>query len=225
MRFSKRNSNIYENSLGMVYYKFLINFSLFAGAVINLIFGIYYISGEIYAVVLNEKITATEVYAFYGNELKVIDVLYGLFLTTSAIYSFVVRQRLANFKANAPGSLTILCTLSTFIPFLYSIICFKFTEQPLNTSLISSFIGSLVTLLINIVYFKKRAHLFSEKSMSTKNSADNSLSTLMDNKYNPTELHVTSTTIKPKKILYCSKCGTKLADNSIYCHNCGSKIL
>ena len=88
---TKEKTNTSEPELGMAWYKFLIYFALFAGAVINLLYGINYISGEIYFVETNGEVSAEQVYAYYGNALQTIDIIYGIFLITFSIFAIVVR--------------------------------------------------------------------------------------------------------------------------------------
>ena len=70
----------------MAWYKFLIYFSLIAGAVINIIYSFTYISGGIYYVQTDGKLSAEQVYSSYGISLQVIDILYGFFLIAFYLY-------------------------------------------------------------------------------------------------------------------------------------------
>ena len=63
---------------GMKWYKFLIYFALFLGAVVNFINGVNYLTGNIYFVQSGGEATAEMIYAFFGSSLKTIDIIFGI---------------------------------------------------------------------------------------------------------------------------------------------------
>ena len=75
MKNTTREESTTTKPLGMKWYKFLIYFALFAGAFVNFIYGINYISGGIYVVETNGLTTADTVYKLYGVGLQVVDIL------------------------------------------------------------------------------------------------------------------------------------------------------
>lgn len=154
--------------LGMAWYKFLIYFALIAGAIINIIYSFNYISGSIYFVETNGEVSAEQVYAYYGTGLQVVDVLYGFFLIAFAILAFVVRHKLANYEPDSLKFVKIFYSISAGVPFLYAILVSAITGQSLAVQAVTSAISGLVFLLLNIKYFKKRAHLFVDKTVSTQ---------------------------------------------------------
>jgi hypothetical protein len=83
------NNSANKDHLGMAWYKFLIYFALIAGAVLNIIASLSYISGGIYFVGTNGRVSAEEVYDYYGIGLQVVDVLYGIFIAFFAILALV----------------------------------------------------------------------------------------------------------------------------------------
>ncbi len=150
------------NGLPMNWYKFLIYFALFAGAVLNLISGIMQLTGAQY------DGAAELVYAYFGS-LKVIDILFGLATIGAAIYGVYVRFELAKLKKGAPQKLTILYILVVAISVIY-LIAVAVVLSSANTgiglgdlmspSVIGSLIGSAAMIVINKIYFDKRASLF-----------------------------------------------------------------
>ncbi len=155
-----------KKTLGMAWYKFLIYFSLFAGAICGTVYGFMWLTGEIYFVQTNGKITASDVYTYYGNALKFVDVLYGLCLIALAVFSLVLRHKLAKYKADAPKLVYIFYFLSVAVGFMYSVLDSVVTSMPIDSSVILNCIEGIVMLLLNVRYFKRRAHLFTETTSS-----------------------------------------------------------
>ena len=198
--------NMNNNSLGMAWYKFLIYFALFAGAIMNLVNGFGYLTGSIYIVETNGQITAEEVYNYYGYPAMVTDIMYGLFLVILAVFAFVLRSKLANYRPDAPKMLYIFYSLVAVVPLVYSIVVAAITLQPLASSSFSSLLGGLLILFLNVKYFKKREHLFVDKTA--------------------TPPYVTQPPTRgTQNILFCEKCGKKLSNDSVFCKHCGTKIL
>lgn len=144
--------------LGMAWYKFLIYFALFAGAFLDVIYGICFMSGGVYSI--GTDITADAVYEYYGVGLQVLDILYGLYLLAFAVFCLVLRSKLAKYKPDAPKFVCIFFSISAGAPFLYSIISASITLSSLPVEAIISLITGLIILFCNIKYFKKREHLF-----------------------------------------------------------------
>lgn len=142
----------------MKWYNFLIYFSLFFSAVINLGSGIMQITG------LNYNISggdASTVYLYYGAGLKIIDVLFGIFVIVLAVYAVYVRFRLAHFKKNGPMSYYMLLAANAIGSTIYYIVVSFVTGiMMLDSSTITTLISSIVMLALNVVYFNKRIHLF-----------------------------------------------------------------
>ena len=164
------SDTVNERPLGMAWHKFLIYFLLIASAIINSIYSFGYISGNIYLVETNGVVSAEQVYAYYGIGLQAVDMVYGLFLIAFAILAFVVRHKLANYKSDSLKFIKIFYSLSVGIPFLYSIFVAAITRQALAVQSVIYAIVGLVFLILNIKYFKKRAHLFVDQTVSTQPS-------------------------------------------------------
>ena len=143
----------------MGWYKFLIYFSLFASAVLNIISGISSITGLHYGE-FNQLI-----YAYYDG-LKTVDIIMGFFSIALGVVSIIVRQNLAHYKKGAPLSLIGLYIASLVISVIYVIAVSLVTNLSitafLSTAIIINFIVSIILTCVNYVYFKNRRHLFTE---------------------------------------------------------------
>lgn len=139
----------------MKWYKFLIYFALFAGAVINFINGVNYATGGIY---MQEGLTADQVYGFFGDELRIMDIVYGLAQIALAGFGIYTRFRLAEFKKNGPMCVYITYGAGTGVALLYALcVSSVIGENALN---IMGLLINLIVLVCNIVYFTKRKALF-----------------------------------------------------------------
>lgn len=217
----KTTINTAQKTLGMAWYKYLIYFGLFAGAVINLIYSIGYMTGAIYMIETNGEVTAKQVYAYYGQALQVVDIMYGIFLIAFSVFAIILRYQLANFEPEAIKFVKIFYSISAVSPFIYAISVAPITSQSIDKNVIISLISGIVILICNIIYFNKRAHLFVGKSAPTE------LLHTTDGNFAITSLKKTGTENKTElnECLYCRKCGTKLLDDSIFCHKCGTKAI
>lgn len=152
------NSNQTQPQFKMKWYKFLIYFSLFFSAVINLISGILQITGMNYNI---SGADASAVYLYYGSGLKIIDVLFGIFVIALAVYAIYVRFRLAGFRQNGPTSYYILLAANAIGSTLYYIAASFVTGiMMFDSSTITTLVSSIAMLALNVVYFNKRSQLF-----------------------------------------------------------------
>lgn len=169
------NQQFYQNqpvqnpvtqTLGMKWYKFLIYFSLFASAVLNFSTSLMYFTGEIHNI--NSETARSEwVYAFYPS-LKGLDVFFGVVALVLCVGAIFVRFQLAKFKKNGPLFYFILIGINIVTSIIY-IIAYAIiladvnnytTTITISPSQISGLIGNVVILILNIIYFNKRKHLF-----------------------------------------------------------------
>ena len=142
----------------MKWFKFLIYFSLWAGAVLNLISGIAMMSGSSY------EGAADLVYAMFDG-LQGLDTFCGLYAIALAAFGIFVRFQLAGYKKKAPLMLMILYIAAAAYGLIYiiginAILPSYVLEAVDTTSMYSSMISSGVMVIINHIYFKKRAHMF-----------------------------------------------------------------
>lgn len=149
---------------GMTWFGFLIYFALILGAVSNIILGITYISGDIFYVLSEGHTTAERLYSYFGYEFKLLNVCYGVALLAIGAYGFYVRNRLANYKRNAPTFLFVLYGLGGGAPLLYSNLAsevFHFEIQKESTiAMLTPIIFAFIMILVNYIYFTNRKHLF-----------------------------------------------------------------
>lgn len=143
----------------MKWFKYLIYFGLFAGALVNLVNGLNMLTGDVYGEM--EYI----VYRMFSG-LKALDVMVGLLMIALAVFSVVVRFRLAKFHKNAPKLLMALYIAAAAVTLVHAVgaqaIVSGFAPKGLldTSTEIGSIIGSIAAVIINGIYFKKRSYLF-----------------------------------------------------------------
>ena len=142
--------------LGMKWFKFLIYFSLWAGALLNLVDGIIQITGNIY---LSEGINPDLVYKKFPN-LKSVDVFFGILFCIFAIFQIVVRFKLSKFSKLAPTMLHVMYILGGILSLIYGIIVVSMIGGNEFGQILGEIGGTVVITLMNIKYFNKRKHLF-----------------------------------------------------------------
>lgn len=154
---SKQSDNY--GGFSMKWYKFLIYFALWAGGIINIIMGINYLSGGIYAATSDAQVTAEMVYSAFGG-LKAVDVVYGLVVVALGALQIYTRFRLAKFKTNGPKLLYICYAAGGVASLIYSIAVGSITGTGLDSSAIGSLVLNVVLFVLNYIYFNKRKSLF-----------------------------------------------------------------
>jgi len=145
---------------GMIWFKFLIYFSLFASATLNILIGIVKITGSHY------NHNAEDVYSAI-EELQIIDIASGLLLFIFAIFSLYTRFSLSSFCKSGPTALKLLYIFDALLNLLI-IISYSFIEtdslfisfKPDYVTPIISIIADIAMIFINHIYFSKRASLF-----------------------------------------------------------------
>lgn len=144
----------------MKWFKFLIYFGLFAGAVINLINGIGLVTGSIY------EDAKDLVYAMI-EDLEAFDTIMGMFGIFLALMGIVVRFQLSGYKAKAPQAITALYVGVALFDLAYviglnSVLPEAILAEIDFSSSYGSLVGSAAMIFVNYSYFKKRAHLFTK---------------------------------------------------------------
>ena len=144
----------------MKWFKFLIYFGLFAGAVLNLINGIGLVTGSIY------EDAKDLVYAMI-EDLEAFDTAMGMFAIFLALMGVVVRFQLSGYKAKAPVALTALYVGALLFNLVYVIGLNNILPEIILSEIdFSSTYGSIassaVMIFVNHTYFKKREHLFNK---------------------------------------------------------------
>ena len=145
----------------MGWYKFLINFSLIFGPIGNFILGLammtgghYTQDGENYSAAIYKAIP----------ELQFGDIFLAIALFALGIYGLWIRSELAEYKSGSPSHLITMQILSAVAIFIYLIIVYsalgeKATSE-MTTYTTSTLIGSVVMIIVNYIYFEKRADMF-----------------------------------------------------------------
>ena len=149
------------NSQPMKWHKFLVYFALWAGAVLNIISGILALTGSVYG---EEK---ELVYHFFPT-MESVNVVYGILCVGLGIFGFYTAYNMLNFKKGAPKLLTILYAAACVISLVYIVAVFVIVTDKvrgLDTSDLwltggMNLAVSILMILVNNVYYKKREHLF-----------------------------------------------------------------
>ena len=149
--------------IGMKWFKFLIYFMLFAGAILNVIGGIMALTGSQYTVE-GENVSAL-VYAFYPS-LKTMDIIYGIGCIALGAFQIYARFALASYKAKAPKYIVIMYVATAAIVAIYSFAVMGIVPESVvpSSKLTAQAIGAIISggvmALLNKIYFDKRKHLF-----------------------------------------------------------------
>ena len=143
-----------EPDMPMKWYKFLIYFALFAGAVLNILSGIGTLST---ALVPGD---AQWVYDSNGA-LKAFDLFLGIATIGLGVLGIYTRFRLAGYYSNGPKLLLMTYGASAAIQLIYAIVVYMAVGGAVNlTSTITSIVVSIIMIVLNKTYFDKRAHMF-----------------------------------------------------------------
>lgn len=150
--------NMGVNQPNMGWYKFMINFALFASAVLNFGQGILYVSGVIYRTQEPSVPNITKLVYMTYEGLQSLDIIFGILLIALAVFDIVVRFQLAKFKKQAPTLLTISYVALFLIQVIYMIGGNSITGiQVFNPAALAP---CIVFCVINITYFNKRKYMF-----------------------------------------------------------------
>ena len=154
----------------MKWHKFLVGFALWFGGVINIINGISMFTGAQYNREMGEGAAKIVYDAF--PELKTVDVIYGILLIALGIFAFVTAYRLLYKLKGSPKLLLIRYAASAAVGIIYIIaaasILGKFSNAygaeidyaEVFLEAVFTAIISVLLIVLNRIYYKKRAHLF-----------------------------------------------------------------
>ncbi len=147
-----------NTELPMNWFKFLINFALWASGILNIINGLMVLTGAHYNIYGSGN--ADLVYAFYRG-MKTCDVIYGLLIILVGAFAIYTRFMLAKFRKCGPLCLYIIYGIQAAMSLLYTLIVGVLIDQSaFSADIVASIITGIVMIIINVVYFKKRSHLF-----------------------------------------------------------------
>lgn len=143
-----------RQEMPMKWYKFVIYVQLFLsllsalGTAMNFFMGIQY--GEY----------AEHVYAYYGG-LKAIDILMGVLCLGQVVLVIAARQSLAHFRKNGPNLYYAVWGYSIVsnIVHIIGLVAVGAAGEGMS-AIVGQIIGAAIMLVLNVMYFKKRMHLF-----------------------------------------------------------------
>lgn len=141
----------------MGWFKFLIYFALFAGAVVNVINAIQFFAGTQYGS------GGTYVYLVFPS-LRAIDIITAILMLGAAALAVVTRIQLAGYKKKGPTLLLAVYGLNALINIFYIIGVASSVGSLISASAYSSnvisVVVSIIMIFVNYIYFKKRSNMF-----------------------------------------------------------------
>lgn len=141
----------------MKWFKFLIYFGLFAGALLNLVNGSIQLTGEQYGGYKEF------VYSRFAA-LQAVDIIFGILLILLAILGVYTRFQLSSYRRNGPTCLNVLYIANIILSLAYLIAASVLTQINIvelgGSSMIISLVISIFMVVVNTIYFKKRSQLF-----------------------------------------------------------------
>ncbi len=151
-------TNYGNQQLGMNWFKFIIYFQLFVTAITGVVNGFRIMTGLHYGL---DSVEVEIVYLFYSG-LKTLDIVTGIMLILIGIFAIFTRFMLAGYKKSGPPMYLGLQIANILISIVYIIAFYSILDsiEDINSSTFVSLIVSIVLLIINVIYFNKRKHLF-----------------------------------------------------------------
>ena len=152
-----------KTDMPMKWYKFLAFFALWAGAIINLTYGIRYMGDNAFG----DPLASAFIFEMYPK-MKGVMVVCGLATIAIAALNVLTAINLIKFKKNAP-KLVILSYVAGAAVNIYYLIATSSNVDPeivaesnIITTATAAVLVAIVFSFINIIYFKKRKHLFNK---------------------------------------------------------------
>lgn len=143
----------------MKWHKFLIYFSLWASAILNLANAIQYLTGSMYGGEFEREMT----YAFYEG-LQTLDIFIGIVHLILSVFAIVTRFSLAGFKKSGPRKLFFVYLANALIAVIYIIAFCSVTGLSVGDldagNVFTSAITGIAMAFINKIYYDKRSSLF-----------------------------------------------------------------
>ena len=142
----------------MKWFKFLIYIALFAGAALNAISGIQYLTGSLYG---EEKDLVYQAFP----AMETLGTVIGIALLAVALLGVVARFRLAGFHRDGPKLLTLLYLSVMVVDFvfvvgLYSALPVEVADLVDKASMLYDVAVAIVMIIVNKKYFRERDALF-----------------------------------------------------------------
>ena len=149
-----------QKPLGMKWFKFLIYFQLFMASLVSLLTGVFLFTGKIYTGASAEEV---ELLYMYFPNLKIFNLCMGVVYVVLCILYLVTRFMLSGYRKAGPAMLIAMYVGSLLISVLLVLITLQLVDgvvYEINITTITSVVTSIVMIVCNIIYFKKRKHLF-----------------------------------------------------------------
>ena len=144
----------YREEMPLKWFKFIIYVQLFLNALGYLITGMQLLTGLLYG---QYRAAA---YAGYPG-LQAVDVIMGILSLGLMVMALVVRQKLAKFRRGAPRLYLIWIAAGIVVGVFYLVAASLVLGQLVMTgSIVGNLLGNVLLILLNLVYFQKREHLF-----------------------------------------------------------------
>ena len=145
----------------MKWHKFLVYFALWFGAVLNFINGVTDIIGA--PIIGSEDSVLSAV-----SGLRTLNVIYGIGLLAMGVIGVITALKLKGLKVGAPKWLTILYVVDGALSIVFVIATallirsagFDLSVASVASNALGTIIGSVVMIILNSIYYKKRAALF-----------------------------------------------------------------
>jgi len=143
---------------GLAWANFLGYFAIWFGSLLNLISAIQMLTGLVYNAAGG---SADLVYAVFGTGLMVLDKVYGALLLGLVVLGVMTALSIIKRKKNTGKLLTILYAGVIIVSILYIVITSAILgSSTLDASSGTSIVVSVIMLIVNHIYFKKRQHIF-----------------------------------------------------------------
>ena len=138
-----------SGTLPMNWYKFLIYFSLFAGAIISIL-------GVTSSVIIIIK----DIGLYLANlPLFALEIAYAACNLAYAIVAICTRMALAGFKKKGPFMLYTCYGISAVSEIIYAVYSYM-SGNGADVSIIITLLTAIAMIAANYIYFTKRGHLF-----------------------------------------------------------------
>lgn len=202
----------------MKWHKFLIYFSLWANAVLALGQAAQMLTGSQYG----SQDVIDALYARFQN-LKGADMAFGILNIALAAYLIYTRFQLASFKKGAPGKLTLAYGMALVLTVAYPAVLSGITklsfQEVSSDSVIGLIAADVVMMIVNHIYYQKRAFMFEGASGQTTGGTG-TVSGGAGTAANPGF----KTVNPPPRDRFCTHCGQKAEPGDQWCTRCGTKL-
>lgn len=147
----------------MKWYKFLIYFAIWAGAVVNVYNAYSFFTGMIYG----GEYEAQVVYYVFPS-LKTLDMFSGIFCVAAIVLALVTWNGLRQYKAIGPKLVVAMYFITAAFNLIYIIAIYAILGEMANAADLGSAMGASIGAIVsgvimgiaNYVYFQKRSSLF-----------------------------------------------------------------